>query len=104
MSGAIARPSAPARVRSSRQSSAGPGLPWTKTAASELSVGPAASIGDRMPRTETSTVVMLTSDPSSVIVFGCCWPGGHGLERDIARMPGQALSPDVLGGEGAHLA
>src|SRR5215831_16662826 len=104
MSGAIARPRAPARVRSSRQSSAGPGLPCTKTTASEPSAGPAASTGDRTPLTETSTVVMLTSDPSSLIVFGRCWPAGHGLERDIVRMPGQAFSPDVLGGEGAHLA
>src|SRR5262249_34737104 len=98
------RPSAPAQMRSSRQSSAGPGLPCTKTTASEPAAGPAASTGDRTPRTETSTVVMLTSDPSNVIVFGRCWPGGHGLERGIVRMPGQAFSRDVLGSEGAHLA
>jgi len=42
---------------------AGPGLPWTKTTASAPSGGPAVSTGDRTPRTETSTVEMLTSDP-----------------------------------------
>ena len=63
--------------------------------------GGPGSTGDRTPRTETSTVVMLTSDPSSVIVFGRRWPGGHSL---VVRMPGQAFSPDVLGGERAHLA
>jgi hypothetical protein len=60
---------------------------------------------DQTPRTETSWVEMRTSDPFSIVVFGRCRPGGHGsLGRDVARMPGQAFSPDVLGDEGAHLA
>jgi hypothetical protein len=60
---------------------------------------------DRTPRTETSWVEMRTSDPFSIVALGRCRPGGHGsLGRGVARMPGQAFSPDVLGDEGAHLA
>src|SRR5215472_17919346 len=102
MSGAIARPSSPARVSSSRQSSAGPGLPWTKTTASAPPGGPAVSTGDRTPRTETSTREMLTSDPPG-IVFGRRPPSADGRLGDEARVPGQAFAPGILGDEGAHL-
>src|SRR5690349_23211411 len=43
--------------------------------------------------------------PYTTLFRSRCRPGGHGrLGRDVARMPGQAFSPDVLGDEGAHLA
>src|SRR3954447_1911727 len=57
MSGATARAKAPTRDTRRRQSSAGPGLPWTKTTASSESPGPACRYRGPTPGT--------TTDPSA---------------------------------------
>ena len=63
MSSAIARPCSACRLDERAQSWIEPGLPWTKTAASVGPSGPASSVGERTPSTETSP--------------GGSWPQGY---------------------------
>src|SRR4051794_13976483 len=95
MSSATARPCFPVASTRRAQSLTEPGFPWTKTAASVASSGPASSVGERTPPTITSPCLV------AVIGLECITLGV--LSRMPRLGPRFSESVEILGATRARL-